>query len=663
MKKLIYIIFLGISVLGFSQEIKFGKVSKLALEEKFNPKDSIATASYLLRKRKTYFRYEDEKGFFTITEIHNRIKIYKKEGKEYSNINIPYVTSSHGDQIKGIRGYTFNLKDGKIHKEKLSRKNIFDEKVTDFFSQKKISMPNVKEGSIIDIKYIIYSNTEIKDLDFQFSIPVKKLVYRIEIPEFFGFERHYKGYYLIEPKKSKARDELNYKFSERGVANIKRTYKGNKEYQKTIDVYEEENIPALKDDEPFVVNIDNYRGGMSYELSYLKMPYSPVRYFTRTWEDVSRKIHEFSEFGGELKKTNYFKNDLANVINGSKNDFEKILKIFNFVKSKVKWNNVYGKTTQNGVKKAYKKGVGNVADINLMLIAMLREANLNANPVLISSKQGIVPIFPTIDGFNYVVAMVEFENKTYILLDATEPLSPPNILPVRALNWKGRKITKQGNSFWVTLTPPNHATEDNKIFAKINEDNTIEGFIINSLSNLNALLYRKKILAQTDEKIIEAIEDNYDLEISNFKILKKDMISQPIIQNFNFLSDNLVEEINNKLYILPLLHLTETENPFKANTREFPVDFITPSKNNISITLLIPKGYKVEKVPEKMAVGLPNKIGFFKYNVVVTDEKINVRFLYQLNKAIITPEYYKDLKEFYTKLVAKQLEKIVLIRK
>ena len=66
------------------------------------------------------------------------------------------------------------------------------------------------------------------------------------------------------------------------------------------------------------------------------------------------------------------------------------------------WNGMYGYTSDEGVKKAYDLKTGNIADINLILVGMLRAANLKANPVLISTRSNGVPLFPTMEGFNYV---------------------------------------------------------------------------------------------------------------------------------------------------------------------------------------------------------------------------------------------------------------------
>ena len=56
MKKLIVLLILFNQLYLFGQEIKFGKVSKEELEEKFHPIDSTASAAYLYKKRRTFYQ-------------------------------------------------------------------------------------------------------------------------------------------------------------------------------------------------------------------------------------------------------------------------------------------------------------------------------------------------------------------------------------------------------------------------------------------------------------------------------------------------------------------------------------------------------------------------------------------------------------------------------
>lgn len=639
---------------NYSQNIKFGKVSKAELEEQFYPLDSTAEAAYLFRKRRTFYEFSINDGFQVITKVHERIKIYKKEGFKKANKTIRYYKPDSGsrEQVNSIKGITYNLVNGEIEKQKLSKKAIFDEKESKYRSVKKITMPNIKEGSVIDLRYEIHSpyDYSIRNVDFQFDIPVKNFNCKIEIPEYYHFNARYKGYYFPKKKPSRKSGKI--------------TFKNGKSLDFTTNVseYVGTNVPALKDDEPFVNNIYNYRGGARYELSLTKFPNTTIESYSTTWEKVSKQIYSSPHFGGELKKTHYFKKDLATILNTITEDVDKVFAIFHFVKSKVKWNRYPGKYTEKGVKKAYKEGEGNVADINLMLTAMLREAGLNANPVLVSTRNHGVPIFPTLDGFNYVITMVELADG-FMLLDATEPYSSPNVLPSRALNWNGRKVMKGGVSSWVELTPRNFAKENHTISVKITEDNEVSGLMKNQYSGFNALHYRKNNNALQQEKLIEKLEEEYPIEIDNFRVSNKNEIHKPIVQMVTFSSEDLVEEINGKLYIDPLLFLSTKVNPFKSKERKFPVDFITPWRDTHTILIKIPENYTVVSVPKTLGIVMLERLGVFKFVTKVEGNLIKIQSLLQISNAILAPKEYPSLKDFYSKVTAQQAEKIVLSKK
>ncbi|WP_095074994.1 transglutaminase domain-containing protein [Tenacibaculum jejuense] len=653
---------------SFAQEFKFGKVSKEAILQKKHQKDSTASAAYLYNKRRTYYLYDENNGFMLTTEIHKRIKVYTKDALDKGTFLVRlYNDGSTKEKIIKVKGYAFNEDNGNITKTKLKSSHIFKEKINDRITTVKIAFPDVKEGTVIDLTYKLTSpfTHNIDPLNFQYDIPVDVLDMTVETPEYFNFRKASKGYYSVPIKSSSKRSKINLSQRVRETTNTGLVLKSgvnysSVDYTKNIDHFNAKDIPALNESEPFVYTPKNYRGGVKYELSFIKMPGASPKYYTTTWEDVSKKIYSYKNFGNELDKSKYYKEDLTKILNTAKSEYEKLGAIFQFVKSKTKWNGNYSKYAEFGVKKAYKEGVGNVADINLMLTSMLRSAGLNANPVLVSSRSNGIPLFPTLDGFNYVISLVEFANGKYALLDATEPYSIPNTLPVRALNWNGRKVLKNGNSSWIKLSSSSYATENNKVKISIDDEGTGSGFIIQNETNLKALSSRKTYNHLNEEELISKFEENYNLEIEDFKSRNNKNISKPLSRMFKFTSDDLVEEINGKLYINPLLFLTMKQNPFKSEERKFPIDFATPWNETNNVSIKIPEGYKVEFIPEQLAIGIPDELGFFKFVVTANGQTIQVNSKLQFNSAVISPTYYQTVKDFFKQLVAKQNEKIII---
>ena len=617
---------------SIAQNFELGKVTITELQEKRHPKDSTANAVVLFKKGEVYF--ED---LTTITRVRTKIKIYKKEGFEWANEEISHYIN--GESVSFSNATTYNLVDGKIEKIKLKKEGEFEQKINKYFSQKKITMPNVREGSIIEYEYTIRSGNfgSLRDWYFQTSIPVNYSEFKVKIPYFLTFNKRTKGF--LYPKIS---SEPTY----------------NRE---TSEVYKLENIPSMKE-ESLVNNINNYRAGISYELALVNLPGYVYKSFSTDWNAVTKTIYEDSDFGTELNKTSYFEEDLNPLIKGLTNNEEKTAVIFNYVKSTVKWNKYTGYSCNDGVKKAYKDKIGNVAEINLMLIAMLSFAGLNANPVLISTRDNGIALFPSRTAFNYVIASVEMPEGN-ILLDATEKYAEINVLPLNDLNWIGRLIRKDGTSEEVDLMPKKISNDIVTMNYLVDLEGKISGKIRHQFTDHKALEYRKKVEDIKEDIYLENLEnENQKIEIKEYSRTNEKDLKLPVVETYSFTGSNLTEIIGDKIYINPMLFYTHHENPFKQEVREYPVDYGYSFLDKYAINIQIPDGYKIETLPASGIFSMQDDLGTFKFMTSSSGNTINVIVLHQINTPIISSEYYDMLKEFYQKMIDKQNEKIVLVK-
>jgi hypothetical protein len=429
--------------------------------------------------------------------------------------------------------------------------------------------------------------------------------------------------------------------------------------RETSEIYKLENIPAIKE-ESFVNNINNYRASISYELALVNIPGSIYKSFSTDWESVTKTIYDFDDFGVELNKTGYFEDDVTKLISGLNSQEEKIAAILNFVKTSVKWNSFNNYYCYDGVRKAYKDKTGNVAEINLMLTAMLRFAGIDANPVLVSTRDNGIALFPSRTAFNYVIAAIETPGGQ-ILLDATEKYSLPNILPLRDLNWKGRLIRKDGTSTEVDLMPITLSRETSNMNVVLNNDGTATGKIRRQFTDHEALKFRLKNVTTTKDIYLEELENkNNSVEISDYVRENELDLAKPIVESFSFKDTKDIEVINGKIYISPMLFLATKENPFKQEVREFPVDFGYPLQNKYNINIQIPDGYIVESIPAAMNLVTGDDLGSFKYIIANTGNQIQVIITSDSNSAIVSTDYYGVIKAFYQQMIDKQNEKIVL---
>ena len=661
-----------ISINTFAQNYDFGKVSKEELQEKFNPKDSSASATYLYKYRRTYFDYTEEKGFQLVTEIHERIKIYNQEGFNYATKTIKlYKSNNEEENLSGLKAYTYNLNNGDIEKTKIDKSGIFDNEVSKFLDEKKFTMDNIKQGCIVEYKYKVYSPfvTNIDEFVFQNSIPIKKLKADFESPEYFNFKSNTKGYLFPKPQKESRNGQITSISKSRSgglggfnSSTTQTSYSNFKmDYKKNADIYNLANIPALKE-EPYVNNIDNYRSAVKYELSYIKFPSSPIKHYTSSWEDVVKRIYDNSNFGGELEKKSYYKDDIDKIIESVSDPIKRTALIYNFVKSRVNWNGYYGYYTDEGVKKAYKEQTGNVADINLMLTSMLQYAGVRAYPVLVSTRKNGVPLFPTREGFDYVITYVKTQD-TAFLLDATTKFGSPNLLPLRALNWQGRIITEHGNSTLIDLYSKTISKDIIEMMITLDGNGTIRGKFRNTKTNHKALSFRKDFDRKGKDGFLDDLENKYGgMEISEFAVKHQSDLTKPIIESFTFEKENQADIIGDKIYFSPLFYMRMGENPFKLENREFPVDFGYPYETKYRFTISLPQGYRVESLPESEAFKMENSLGVFSYNITSDDKNIRIVVSSKISSSIITSQYYESLKSYFNMIVKKEADQVVLTK-
>jgi len=658
MKQLAFsiIIFLVFIFEGKAQNLEFGKVLKSELEEKFHKIDTSAVAAILFKKAKTTFNYSLNNGFAISTEFSIKIKIYKKEGLKWAAFEIPYYVGYEklGDEKVIItNAFTYNLVDGKIVKEKVSSESKFKEKTNEFWQTKIITFPNVKEGSIIELRYEYKSEnlSEFPIFQYQYKIPVNYAQYITEIPLYFLYNATQIGL-----EKVTLEDKLEQVTARYDNASGMSDYVS---FQQIKTKYEAFNVPKLIEEE-YVNNMDYYYGKIVHELKTVQFPNQQPTQIASSWESVAKSIFEEKDFGAELNKSDYFTNDLNRIIDKIDSMELRLKVIFEFVKNKMNWNGNLGFFTKSGVVATYNENTGNVAEINLMLIAMLKASGLDASPVLLSTKGNGATLFPNKSKFDYVIASVVLDGKQY-LLDATCKYCSIFNLPIRDLNDKGRLINKDGNSSEIDLILDDNSINKSNVIANIDAFGTVSGQVSNTYFDFEALKFRENFSGVSHESIVENLEKKYTgLEIENYELKNDKLIYEPIIEKFSIINKNVVEIIGDRIFFSPMLCFALTQNPFRQERRQYPVNFPFPTKNKYLISINIPEGYVIESLPESIAIGINEKKVTFKFALSAIEKQITVNVNLDVNSTVIPLEEYDNLKQFFKLVIEKENEKIIL---
>ncbi|WKN30373.1 transglutaminase domain-containing protein [Porifericola rhodea] len=647
---------------------KFGKISKDELEMQIYTPDSTAAAVVLCDIGSTRFKYNQSSGIQLEFRRRTRIKILKNEGYTWADAQIPlYKSGKNKEVISTLKGYTYNLIDGKVEKEKLKKDGEFTEAYNDNLDLYKFTMPAVKTGSVIEYEYVIVSDFlyNFQDWHFQSSIPVIWSEYNVAIPEYFKYQQFTRGYYPLSIHETGSRSG-SFNFTTKNRVENNRTVKTdysnhNLKFIEFTERFVAKDVPALVE-EPYITTMEDYVMKISFELASISIPGQATEIYATTWENIDKDLLKAEHFGQIIQKKGALKKQAEALVGTETDPAKKLAILYSYMRDHVSWNgNERLYANQSAIRTLEEKS-GNAADINLTLIAMLRAVGLEANPVALSTRSHgmMIPSYPMLNQYNYVIAHVQVDNNE-LLLDATEPNCPHNLLPVRCLNNQGRLIAEDGKARWINLDKQKKSPSQKMVvaYASFNEEQQLDIKLSLGSYGYEALNLRKNYYQKVEERQKALEEKNSHWQVKNYSSSQWSDIYEPVKEELELSSKDIVQT-GKLIYINPMIADRISENPFKLNERTYPVDYAHPNAKMYMLNLQLPEGYEVEELPEAISVVLPENSAHFTYQAKQMGNIIQLVSKLEINKSRFLAQEYTHLREFYNIIVSKQAEQLVL---
>lgn len=635
--------FFCVAVVAQAQKspIKFGDIPMEDLKMVQYDKDTSAVAVVL----------EDfGHAYITVTSVqvsmqyerHTRIKILKKEGLSWADANILlYHSGSAEDRITTLKGASYRLEGGEIIETKMEKGSTFKERVNRNFNATKFTIPNAKVGSVIEYAYTINSDFYINFPNWQFqrSIPTRHSEYYASIPDVFIFEKYMQGYLLA----------TTYEVKEKNSASLP-----VKMHHWII-----KDAPAFKK-EPFMTCEADFVSKINFALAYIDSPGQPTKEVMGTWQKLNDDLLENEDFGRAIERTMFLKEKAFEITAGITDPQKKMEAIHTYVKKNIEWDGQEDYLLGNP-KKIMEEKKGTSGDINLILASMLQKVGFDVDMVLLSTRDhGFVrEQFPMRKQFNYVVCGVNLDGKR-LLLDATEPLLPYNILPERCLNGKGFVVsaTKSG---WITIVPP--AKERHVINTELTmqDDGELRGQVTQIHEGYGAYEAREAFKQHGKEKFVKEYAAGRDWAIEKSELAGHEEVDKPAKEVLTVSIQDQATVAGNVIYVNPFVRGQLMENPFRSEKREYPVDFGTPREQIIIAKLKLPGGYALDEVPANKLIMLPGNAARFTFSVSkLSPTEVMLTSNLQITKNLFTQDEYTNLREFYNQVVAKQAEQITV---
>jgi hypothetical protein len=642
-KKILYLIVLSIlctPLYAQKPPAKYGDIPLEDLKMTSYDKDPSASAVILFDYCEAYISV-NAVTVQLLVERHVRIKILNANGLDYANIEVPlYQENSNEEKLTKLKATTYNLENGRVVTSDIDKNGIIKEKYSRNINLRKFTLPNVKEGSIIEYSYTINSDywTQFPDWQFQYDIPVRHSEYWALFPDFFIFQKYMQGYLTPTVYETK--------------------HKNGPDFQIEAHHWVMKDVPAFIE-EPFMTTENDYVSKINLALSHVNFPRQPVREIMGSWSKLNENLNSSDDFGKVLTGSFFLKKIVDEVTAGLITQEEKLHALHQYVVNNFEWNGIKDKYPEE-IKKVVDAKKGTAADLNFILGSMLHKAGIPVDMVLLSTRDHgfIRKPYPMTKQFNYVIVSARIDDKT-ILIDATDKYLPLGVLPERCLNGEGLIISKT-NHGWVNLEPKSRSRSVVNSDLILDESGALKGKMVLSYDGYNASKVRRGFFSKGNDAYLKDFLGNKSWELNNVEFTDLKDVSKGVKQSQEILISDHSTLGNDVIYINPFIMERMHENVFKQEKREYPINYGYPFDNTYMLTLTIPEGYEIDEIPLPKIISLPNGAGKYTYNITKQGEKLSLVSIMQVNKPMFVQTEYDYLKEFYNQIVAKQSEQIVL---
>ncbi|MGZ3838297.1 MAG: transglutaminase domain-containing protein [Flavisolibacter sp.] len=638
---------------------KYGKITAENLQTKTYDIDSSADAVVLSDIGNLELQGNSKDWFSTVLERHRVVHILKKTGYHEADVEINLYTDGFNEErVDNLKATTYNLENGKVVETKLDKGSVFKEKVDKNHSIKKFTMPNVKEGSIIEFSYVIVSDYIhiINPWKFQGHSPELWSEFNFSVPQFFSYNFLSRGFQPMDISERKDRTGNFNVRNSRGTGATE-TYNfstGISDYRWVM-----KNVPALRE-ESFTSSLNNHISRLEFQLASQGQPLEPHNYRT-TWPELTKELLESEYFGSVLNNANnWLSDDIKPVYASVTSQVDKARRIFEYVRDHItctgQTGHIYLDQTLKNVLKTKK---GSVAEINLLLTVMLRYAGLQADPVILSTRAHgyAIEYAPMITSFNYVVVQFN-DNGNLYYLDASDSQLGFNRLPAHCYNGHARVVNETADPLVFSADSLKEAKATVLIIANDEKGNWV-GNMSQTPGYYESAEIREKVQEKGSDQFFKEIQKDFgaDVTISGAGIDSLKALDLPVKLHYNLTLNKNEEDI---LYINPMFGEGYRKNPFAAAQRYYPVEMPYRMDETYILNMEVPKGYVVDELPKQMLAKYDEEgASFFEYRISVSNNVISFRTRIKIDRALFLPEEYPNLREFFNLVVKKQNEQIV----
>jgi len=395
----------------------------------------------------------------------------------------------------------------------------------------------------------------------------------------------------------------------------------------------------------------------------------------KDWKELSRYGESLN--AGKIDSNEKMKEKVAELTKGLKTDEEKILAIFRYVSSKIRY---MGSSMDLGAfiephpaTYTFEKEYGVCRDKSILMIAMLKEIGVKAYDALINISQNIEREVPLIF-FEHAIVGVVLKDGRMIFMDPTLELSSSfgetyvGGKYVLLLDKKGKDLTK------VPPVPAERSMGLIKGETRVNQDKSIEGKVKISGKGFYDFLLRSVAKQLPSFQFSMAWQQlsqflSPGTKVENVKSSDFTDLSKPYEIEFNFRTkDYVVDAGKFRLFSIPLsscafdvMLIGILKSLANLEERKYPINFVSSFGSIIEEEITFPEEFLIKAIPDP--VNMMNGPVTLKIETQKKGNKVIFKFDFRVEKAKISPEEYKGLREVSRAIRRFQRSMVILEKK
>ncbi len=597
-------------------------------------------APYMITNKELDVSFQEaDDSIIAVLEHHFRLKIFDADEREASIIAIPYYYLDDMERITTVEAYTY-LPSGE--RVALSEQDIRTVNVNSRYNVKEFAMPAVEDGAIIEYRYTIERQyiEELPDFYLSHEVPTANAKVAITYPKYLRYNAYTEN--VNQP--------IHNDFVYQDTSSVPKVFTIPQPAPIVTERWIAEDIPPVKEEE-YISSLDDYRGKIKFLMSEFGIPRQELE---NNWNVVVARIRDKTNPWEQINtnsKARSVGDSIANAMSDAP-QAEVQDSIYQYLNERVSFSDTYSAFSEMADKQVLAGESADQAAINQTLVAMLQAADIEANPVLISTRQGgkINMDFPSFYQFNGLVVQSEIDGESY-LMDAGFRYSQPDLISVDSYGDRGL-LLRQDTFDWIDINPDKSVFDIQvDVDAELEEDGTLQGTIEGTQDGYAAQIARQQRAdgSSKSEILRQSLFDGYpQITIENVTVDNIGDYDKPIEFSAQFQIENYATSFTDGLQFRPMIIGYRDENPFSNFDRNLPITLDAPENLDLSYTIKLPDGYSVTADGDK-------RIAFsgaeFEERYDHESGQLNYNYQINLDQRNFPRELFPSLFELYERWV------------